>query len=135
MTAPDSITLSLFIFFNSARVLFYVPSFIKMAKAQNNLNTHSLITWFCWIFANFTTGMAFFIHSNTLDAQVVLNYANTFMCCIGLGLILYKRYRYKDISEDHHRVKLELLEEENDYLTKLVKQHGIEPSVNIKSIA
>src|ERR1035437_6411881 len=95
LSLPTFITLSdLFIVFNLGRVLFYLPSFMKMKSARNNLDSHSLITWFCWIFANITTGLVFYVQSGELDVKVGLIYANALMCSIGFGLILYKRRKF-----------------------------------------
>lgn len=121
------ITLSdLFIIFNLARVLFYLPSFKKMKSAQNNLDSHSLITWFCWIFANFTTGLVFYVQSNEFDMKVGLNYANALMCCIGFGLIIYKRSKFKGISESNAHKYLEQLEYENKRLKFTIRQFELE---------
>lgn len=127
MNTTTFVTLSdLFILFNLGRVLFYWPSFKKMNSAQNNLDSHSLITWFCWIFANFTTGLVFYVQSNELDVKVGLNYANALMCCIGFGLILYKRSKFKGISESDHQEQLGRLERENEALKGLIRQSELE---------
>lgn len=91
--------LHLFIIFNFLRVLFYVPGFLKMAKATSNLDTHSLFMWCCWIFANGTTAMVFLVQQGQFTSAVWLNIMNTLMCTIGFGLILYKRVRYSDQPE------------------------------------
>lgn len=127
LSLPTFITLSdLFIVFNLGRVLFYLPSFKKMKSARNNLDSHSLVTWFCWIFANFTTGLVFYVQSSELDEKVGLNYANALMCCIGFGLILYKRIKFKGISESDRQKKLDGLERENEALKGVIRQFALE---------
>ena len=88
-----------FFFFNFLRVLFYVPAFKKMAESRSSLDSHSLFTWFCWIFANFTTGLVFYVDKGVMDSPVWLNLANAAMCCVGFGLIAWKRWRYSGVSE------------------------------------
>lgn len=90
-----------FILFNTLRVLFYLPQIGKLVKARNNLATHSLFTWFSWVFANLTTGLLFYQQSNRLDDKVLLNMASAFMCAVVVGIILYKRNRYPAVEEGH----------------------------------
>ena len=127
LSLPTFITLSdLFIVFNLGRVLFYLPSFMKMKSARNNLDSHSLITWFCWIFANITTGLVFYVQSGELDVKVGLIYANALMCSIGFGLILYKRRKFKGISESDRQEQLGRLERENEALKGVIRQLELE---------
>jgi hypothetical protein len=116
----------LFIFFNLGRVLFYFPSFRKMHAARNNLDSHSLLTWSCWIFANFTTGLMFYVQSNELDYKVGLNYANALMCSIGFGLILFKRKKFIGVSESHNHTLSAELEQENRRLKGIIEQMKLE---------
>jgi len=116
----------LFIFFNLGRVLFYLPSFKKMNAARNNLDSHSLLTWSCWIFANFTTGLMFYVQSTELDYKVGLNYANALMCCIGFGLILSKRKKFAGISESQNHSMSAELERENSRLKGIILELKLE---------
>lgn len=95
----SDVLLNTFIVFNFLRVVFYVPGFLKMAKATSNLDTHSLFMWCCWIFANGTTALVFLVQQGHFTSAVWLNLMNTLMCCVGFGLILYKRMRYSGQSE------------------------------------
>ena len=95
----SDVLLNTFIVFNFLRVVFYIPGFLKMAKATSNLDTHSLFMWCCWIFANGTTALVFLVQQGHFTSAVWLNLMNTLMCCVGFGLILYKRMRYSGQSE------------------------------------
>lgn len=108
ITASQMTNLSIaFTVFNALRVYFYIPSFKLMIKQKNNLESHSLFTWFSWIFANATVAIYFVILSGW-DEKAILNLANAFMCLVGFSIILYKRKKYKNV----HQSGMVVLEED-----------------------
>lgn len=101
MSAADIGTIGLgiaFTVFNTLRVFFYVPQFIKLVKQKHNLDSHSLFMWFSWIFANATVAAYFAILSGW-DEKALLNLANSIMCLIGFSIIFYKRTKYRGVHE------------------------------------
>ena len=87
-----------FTVFNSLRVFFYLPQFLKLVKQKHNLDSHSLFMWFSWIFANATVAI-YFVQLAGWDEKALLNIANSFMCLVGFSIIFYKRKKYKGIHE------------------------------------
>jgi hypothetical protein len=97
--ANETIGLAIaFTVFNTLRVLFYIPQFLKLIRQQNNLESHSLFMWFSWISANVTTSI-YFVQLAGWDQKAIINISNTFMCLLGFSIILYKRKKYQDIRE------------------------------------
>jgi hypothetical protein len=81
-----------FTFFNTARVLSYLPTLWVIAE-QGDSSQYSLVTWFTWLGANLT--MAAWIHEHNgrrLDCAVILNLANAAMCTTTAALILWLRF-------------------------------------------
>lgn len=69
-----------FAFFNTVRVLTYVPTIWAIHESGQS-NQHSLLTWLGWLGANLT--MAAWLHERNggrIDSAVVVNAANALMC-------------------------------------------------------
>jgi hypothetical protein len=86
----------LYILFNSARVLSYIPQILAVSKEQNNLSAISLVTWLFWTLANLTTGL--YIQLNAPDPLLeAMNYGNAACCAIVVGIVIYKKAKYKNL--------------------------------------
>lgn len=80
-----------FTFFNSVRVLSYLPTLWVIVQQQDS-SQHSLLTWCTWLGANLTMTAWLYEHNGRrFDAAVAVNLANAAMC--GLTALLIVLYR------------------------------------------
>ncbi len=80
-----------FTFFNSVRVLSYLPT-IWLIVEQQDASQHSLLTWSTWFGANLT--MAAWLHEHNgrrVNRAVVVNLVNAAMCAATVALIAVYR--------------------------------------------
>jgi hypothetical protein len=80
-----------FTFFNSVRLLTYVPTIWAIQMSQSS-DQYSLFTWISWVGANGT--MAAWVYENNgqkLDPVCLLNMGNTLMCLATCIAIAYCR--------------------------------------------
>ncbi|WP_374191222.1 hypothetical protein [Caballeronia sp. S22] len=49
-----NILTGMFLFWNGARVLTYVPTIVRLVCAPTDARSHSLLTWLCWVLSNGT---------------------------------------------------------------------------------
>jgi hypothetical protein len=80
-----------FTFFNSVRVLSYLPT-IWLIVEQQDASQHSLLTWATWLGANLT--MAAWLHEHNgrrVNRAVVVNLVNAAMCAATVALIAVYR--------------------------------------------
>lgn len=83
----------MYLFFNGARVLSYVPQIYTISKEQNKVTAISLSTWIFWAIANFTT--AVYAQTEVNDIMLALiNYGNALCCFVVVLMVLYKRKKY-----------------------------------------
>ena len=89
---------SLYLLFNSARVLSYLPQIWAVSKEESKAQAISLLTWGFWTLANFTTGLyASFVAPDFLLS--LMSYGNALGCGIVVGIVLYKRVKYASVNE------------------------------------
>ncbi len=80
-----------FTFFNSVRVLSYLPT-LWVIHASGSSDQHSAITWLAWLGANLTmAGWLYEHNAQKLNRAVLVNLANALMCGLTLLLILWWR--------------------------------------------
>lgn len=95
MENQNTITLItvVYLFFNGARVLSYLPQIYTIAKEHNKVTAISLSTWIFWALANLTTGIysQVEVHDHILT---LINYGNSLCCFIVVGMVIYKRKKY-----------------------------------------
>lgn len=80
-----------FTFFNSARVLAYLPT-LWAIHASGDSSQHSLWTWITWFCANAT--MAAWLHergNGEVNRAVCVNCVNALMCAAAIALIVWYR--------------------------------------------
>lgn len=83
----------MYLFFNGARVLSYIPQIYTISKEHNKVTAISLSTWAFWAAANLTT--AIYAQVEVHDAMLALiNYGNALCCFIVVAMVLYKRKKY-----------------------------------------
>lgn len=83
----------MYLFFNGARVLSYIPQIYTISKEHNKVTAISLSTWIFWAAANLTT--AIYAQIEVHDSMLALiNYGNALCCFIVVGMVLYKRKKY-----------------------------------------
>lgn len=83
----------MYLFFNGARVLSYIPQIYTISKEHNKVTAISLSTWAFWAAANLTT--AIYAQIEVHDSMLALiNYGNALCCFIVVAMVLYKRKKY-----------------------------------------
>lgn len=83
----------MYLFFNGARVLSYIPQIYTISKEHNKVTAISLLTWIFWTMANLTT--AIYAQIEVRDTMLALiNYGNALCCAIVVIMVLYKRNKY-----------------------------------------
>ena len=77
-----------------AMILFYIPQIKLLAQTQSIVSETSIPTWGFWSFGNLTNFM--YGHFELKDPKFcVLSLLSGVCCFIVLGIILYKRRKYK----------------------------------------
>jgi|JI7StandDraft_1071085.scaffolds.fasta_scaffold43624_2 predicted anti-sigma-YlaC factor YlaD len=80
-----------FTFFNSVRLVSYLPTLALIIEQQNS-NQHSLLTWLTWLGANLTMAGWLLEHNGRrLHRAVAVNLVNAAMCGATAGLIVWYR--------------------------------------------
>jgi len=83
---------AMFLFWNGARVLTYVPTIVKLLSTQTDAQSHSLLTWICWVLSNGTFALMLLERNGrTPEAMFWLNAGNTTMCLIVCVIIFCKQ--------------------------------------------
>lgn len=80
-----------FTFFNSLRVLAYLPTMVSIWQTGQS-DQHSLLTWLTWVGANVT--MAAWLYEQNgghLNRAVMVNVCNAAMCTATVALIAWFR--------------------------------------------
>jgi len=80
-----------FNFFNSVRVLAYLPT-MHAIVSQRDSSQHSIWTWLVWIGANATMAAWVYEHNgHRCDKAVLASVANALVCVLTLGVIVSYR--------------------------------------------
>lgn len=77
-------------FFNSLRLVSYIPQIIAVARDRHGAVAVSIVTWLVWVGANGTTALYAGLKLGDLPLAL-LNGFNTVCCAIVLGIVIYKR--------------------------------------------
>lgn len=95
----DTITvktiLTLYICFNAFRIFSYIPQMLILHKEKSSARAISLLTYWMWTGANFTT--AIYASVITVDWWLAgISYLNTVCCTIICLMVHYKRRKYTE---------------------------------------
>ena len=96
---------ALFVFWNSVRILTYVPTIRKLMHPTASGRDYSLATWGAWVCSNGFFALYLWEHGGRrLDAMVLLNCGNTLMCLVTCYFIvkLHRRSRGAARRVTHH---------------------------------
>jgi hypothetical protein len=83
-----------YVFWNTVRILTYIPTLLMLLKPDASARYYSLATWGSWVLSNGTLALYLFEQSGReFNALVLLNAGNTIMCLVTCALILRLRRR------------------------------------------
>jgi Na+/alanine symporter len=84
----------LFAFFNTLRIVSYVPQIYRVARDTRGASCISYLTWMLWTAANAST--SFYAFANLGDLMLgLVHLLNTVCCLTVIGLTLFKRRQYR----------------------------------------
>jgi hypothetical protein len=84
----------LFTFFNSLRIVSYLPQIWRVARDTQGASCISYMTWMLWTAANASTSLYAFANLGDLMLGLV-TLANTVCCLAVIGLTLFKRRQFQ----------------------------------------
>jgi hypothetical protein len=90
----ETLILASFSFFNTVRVVSYLPQIARIARDPNGATAVSYLTWFLWLCANGSTAA----YAGVIIGDRALCFVssiNTLCCSIVLCLTVYKRRRWR----------------------------------------
>jgi hypothetical protein len=79
------LSLLIFTFFSSLRIVSYVPQIVKVARDKNGASAISCMTWSLWTFANLAT--AFYAAINLKDKYLTAVSGLYAICCVVVILL------------------------------------------------
>ena len=83
----------MFLFWNSARILTYLPTIRKLLRAGASARDYSLATWGCWVMSNGTFCLYLYEQGGReLNSMVLVNAGNTLMCLV-TSILIYRLQR------------------------------------------
>ena len=83
-----------FVFWNSVRILTYLPTLRLLLKPGASAEHYSVATWASWVLSNATLALYLFeAGGRTLNSLVLLNTGNALMCFVTCTLIVRLRRR------------------------------------------
>lgn len=84
---------AMFLFWNGARILTYLPTIGKLLAREADMRSHSLLSWGCWTLSNGTFALMLLEMSRGIpNGMFWMNLANTLMCIIVSLIILFRRF-------------------------------------------
>ncbi|SOE85473.1 Tetratricopeptide repeat-containing protein [Burkholderia sp. YR290] len=85
---------AMFLFWNGARILAYLPTVAKVWARDADVRSYSLVSWGIWFFSNVTFALMLFEAGGAQPNQMFwMNVGNATMCIIVFVLILLKKAR------------------------------------------
>ncbi|WP_428667603.1 hypothetical protein [Reyranella sp.] len=88
----------LFTFFNSVRVVSYLPQIHRVARDTQGASCISYLTWMMWSAANASTSLYAFVGVGDIMLGLV-NLLNTVCCLTVIGLATFKRHQFRRSCE------------------------------------
>jgi hypothetical protein len=87
---------AMFLFWNGARILTYLPTIGKLLAREADVRSHSLLSWGSWAISNGTFALMLLEMSRGIpNGMFWMNLANTLMCVIVSVIILFRRFSRK----------------------------------------
>lgn len=84
---------AMFLFWNGARILTYLPTIGKLLSREADVRSHSLLSWASWALSNGTFALMLLEMSRGIpNGMFWMNLANTLMCVIVSLIILFRRF-------------------------------------------
>ncbi|CAG4889398.1 hypothetical protein [Paraburkholderia saeva] len=84
---------AMFLFWNGARILTYLPTIGKLLAREADIRSHSLLSWGSWTLSNGTFALMLLEMSRGIpNGMFWMNLANTLMCVIVSLIILFRRF-------------------------------------------
>lgn len=88
-----------FVFWNSVRILTYLPTMRLLVRRGASGRDYSVLTWASWTCSNGTLALYLFeVGGHRIDSLVVLNGGNALMCMLTCALILRLKLRESDTA-------------------------------------
>ncbi|TKC87852.1 hypothetical protein FAZ69_16415 [Trinickia terrae] len=86
---------AMFLFWNGARVLTYLPTIGKLLARDADVRSYSLLSWGSWVLGNGTFALMLLEMSRGVPNQMFwMNVANTLMCLVVTFIIVHRRFRW-----------------------------------------
>jgi hypothetical protein len=93
---------AMFLFWNGARILTYIPTIRKLLARETDVRSHSLLSWCSWTLSNGTFALMLLEMSHGIPNQMFwLNLANTLLCLVVSFIILARRFRRLQTFVNH----------------------------------
>ncbi|QCP52570.1 hypothetical protein FAZ95_25770 [Trinickia violacea] len=85
---------AMFLFWNGARVLTYLPTIGKLLARETDVRSYSLLSWGSWVLSNGTFALMLLEMSRGVPNQMFwMNAANTLMCLVVSFIIVHRRFQ------------------------------------------
>lgn len=78
---------------NSLRMLSYLPTILKLRRAEASADSYSQVTWMIWIFSNLTFGLMLFESSGRVIDELVLVPIINFVFCSVTSYYIWRLQR------------------------------------------
>jgi hypothetical protein len=84
---------AMFLFWNGARVLTYLPTIGKLLAKGADVRSHSLLSWTSWALSNGTFALMLLEMTRGVPNQMFwMNLANTLMCVVVTVILVHRRF-------------------------------------------
>lgn len=98
---------AMFLFWNGARILTYLPTIGKLLARGADVRSHSLLSWGSWAISNGTFALMLLEMSRGIpNGMFWMNLANTLMCVIVSVIIVFRRFPrlYTSVSKLYRQI-------------------------------
>lgn len=99
---------AMFLFWNGARILTYLPTIGKLLARETDVRSHSLLSWGSWALSNGTFALMLLEMSRGIpNGMFWMNLANTLMCVIVSLIILFRRFPglHTSVSKAYRKIR------------------------------
>jgi hypothetical protein len=99
---------AMFLFWNGARILTYLPTIGKLLAREADMRSHSLLSWGSWALSNGTFALMLLEMSRGIpNGMFWMNLANTLMCAIVSFIILFRRFPrlHTSVSKVYRKIR------------------------------